>query len=136
MDREGFSEKVTFKGRPEGREEGVSPVDTEMNNLGKYSSKCKGSETESVVIEKQCKDQWGQSVVSNRGIGGEEVRGSQTPGCVGPATTCFPFPSSKYLSATSPSLDTNLCNPPPQRPSSAFRPLLTSLAAATAEVPS
>lgn len=116
MGREGFSEKVTFKGRPEGREEGVSPVDIEVNNLEKYSSKCKGPETESVVAEKQCKDQWGQSVVSHRGIDGEEVRGSQTPGCVGPAATCFPFPSSKYLSATAPSLDTNVCTSQPRGP--------------------
>lgn len=28
MGREGFFEKVTFKGRPEGREDGVSPVDS------------------------------------------------------------------------------------------------------------
>lgn len=48
-----------------------------MNDLGKYSSKCKGPETESVVVEKQYKDQWGQRVVSNRGLGGENVSGSQ-----------------------------------------------------------
>lgn len=121
MDREAFSEKVTFKGRPEGREEGVSPVNTEVNNLGKYSSKCKGPKTESVVVEKQYKDQWGQSVVSHREIDGEEVRGSQTPSSVGPATTCFPFPSSKYLSATAPSLDTNICTPDPRGPAPPLR---------------